>query len=65
VVNVVVKPQPEPTSTPVVVQPTPAAPTTDSDHNDQIFPNLARDKIFDAPNQHWILADITLQHRYC
>lgn len=32
--------------------------TTDSDHNQPIFPNLARDIIPDGPNQLW-LADIT------
>ncbi|WP_210237746.1 DDE-type integrase/transposase/recombinase, partial [Mesorhizobium sp. M00.F.Ca.ET.216.01.1.1] len=32
--------------------------TTDSDHNQPIFPNLARDIISDGPNQLWV-ADIT------
>ncbi|MER9312696.1 DDE-type integrase/transposase/recombinase, partial [Mesorhizobium australicum] len=32
--------------------------TTDSDHNQPIFPNLARDIICDGPNQLWV-ADIT------
>jgi putative transposase len=32
--------------------------TTDSDHNQPIFPNLARDIIPDGPNQLWV-ADIT------
>jgi putative transposase len=32
--------------------------TTDSDHDAPIFPNLARDRIIDGPNQLWV-ADIT------
>ena len=32
--------------------------TTDSDHDNPIFPNLARDRIVDGPNQLWV-ADIT------
>ena len=32
--------------------------TTDSDHDDPIFPDLARDRIVDGPNQLWV-ADIT------
>ena len=32
--------------------------TTDSDHDNPIFPDLARDKIVDGPNQLWV-ADIT------
>jgi putative transposase len=32
--------------------------TTDSDHDDPIFPDLARDRIIDGPNQLWV-ADIT------
>ncbi len=32
--------------------------TTDSDHDDPIFPNLARDHVVDGPNQLWV-ADIT------
>ncbi len=32
--------------------------TTDSDHDDPIFPDLARDKTGDGPNQLWV-ADIT------
>ena len=32
--------------------------TTDSDHDDPIFPNLARDLVVDGPNQLWV-ADIT------
>ena len=32
--------------------------TTDSDHDDPIFPNLACNKIVDSPNQLWV-ADIT------
>ena len=32
--------------------------TTDSDHDDPIFPNLAKDMIVDGPNQLWV-ADIT------
>jgi putative transposase len=32
--------------------------TTDSDHNDPIFPDLARGRIVDGPNQIWV-ADIT------
>jgi len=32
--------------------------TTDSDHDCPIFPDLARDKIIDGPNQLWV-ADIT------
>jgi putative transposase len=34
------------------------AATTDSDHNQPIFPHLARDIIPDGPNQLWV-ADIT------
>ena len=33
--------------------------TTDSDHDNPIFPDLARDRIVDGPNQLWV-ADITL-----
>ena len=32
--------------------------TTDSDHDGPIFPDLARDRIVDSPNQLWV-ADIT------
>ena len=32
--------------------------TTDSDHDNPIFPDLARDRIVDGPNQLWV-ADIT------
>src|SRR5262249_62032568 len=32
--------------------------TTDSDHDGPIFPDLARDRIVDGPNQLWV-ADIT------
>ena len=32
--------------------------TTDSDHGSPIFPNLARDRKIDGPNQLWV-ADIT------
>ena len=32
--------------------------TTDSDHDNPIFPDLARDRIVDGPNQFWV-ADIT------
>jgi putative transposase len=32
--------------------------TTDSDHDNPIFPDLARDRIIDGPNQLWV-ADIT------
>ena len=32
--------------------------TTDSDHDNPIFPDLARDRVFDGPNQLWV-ADIT------
>jgi transposase InsO family protein len=32
---------------------------TDSGHNGPIFPDLARDRIVDGPNQLWV-ADITL-----
>src|SRR5439155_6856790 len=32
--------------------------TTDSDHNDPIFPNLARNLALDGPNQLWV-ADLT------
>ena len=32
--------------------------TTDSDHDSPIFPDLARDRIVDGPNQLWV-ADIT------
>ena len=32
--------------------------TTDSDHDKPIFPDLARDRIVDGPNQLWV-ADIT------
>lgn len=32
--------------------------TTDSDHDSPIFPNLARDKVIDGPNQLWV-ADLT------
>jgi putative transposase len=32
--------------------------TTDSDHDSPIFPNLARDRLVDGPNQIWV-ADIT------
>jgi len=32
--------------------------TTDSDHDGPIFPNLARDRMIDGPNQVWV-ADIT------
>ena len=34
------------------------AATIDSDHDGPIFPNLARDRILDGPNQVWV-ADIT------
>lgn len=36
----------------------PFAATTDSDHNQSIFPHLARDIIPDGPNQLWVV-DIT------
>jgi len=32
--------------------------TTDSDHDNPIFPDLARDRVVDGPNQLWV-ADIT------
>ena len=32
--------------------------TTDSDHDSPVFPNLARDRVVDGPNQLWV-ADIT------
>jgi putative transposase len=32
--------------------------TTDSDHDGPIFPDLARDKVLEGPNQLWV-ADIT------
>ena len=32
--------------------------TTDSDHDEPIFPNLAKDMVLDGPNQLWV-ADIT------
>ncbi len=33
--------------------------TTDSDHDNPIFPGLARDRVVDGPNQLWV-ADISV-----